>query len=277
MEKGVGIGIVLVLVVTGFFLINNSLFKTSEDSGEGDTDLQKNVGEEIPEDVENSESLSEVYWGYNNIMWVSQGDPPSCPEPLVLQLPVDISLATSILYPGQLRGEDYKPHGGFRFDNSKREDIIVRAPLDGYIFRGSRSLQDGRIQYLFDFVNLCGIWYRFGHLYGLSPKLAAIAETFPGPVEGDSRTTEVEYVQVLEGEIIGKGVGFEGNVFLDFGVYDLRKKNDISKNLEWSDKYGGAQGSYAVCWLDLLPVEDSILVKALPGADGKMGKQSDYC
>jgi len=276
MKKSVGIGILLVLIIAGFFLFNNGLFRTSEDSSES-IGLRESVGEEIPEQVGDNESLLKVSWGYNNIKWVSQGDPPSCPEPLVLQLPVDINLATSILYPGQIRGGDFKPHGGFRFDNSKREDIIVRAPLDGYIFRGGRSLQDGKLQYLFDFVNPCGIMYRFGHLYGLSPKLAAIAVTFPGPVEGDSRTTEIEPVQVLEGEIIGQGVGFEGNVFLDFGVYDLRQKNEASKNSEWSDKYRDSQGSYAVCWLDLLPDEDSAIVKALPGADGKLGKQSEYC
>src|SRR5262245_7815446 len=49
--------------------------------------------------------------------WVPSGEPPPCPSPLVLDTPVDISLVTSVLYPGQPRGTAFKPHGGFRFDN----------------------------------------------------------------------------------------------------------------------------------------------------------------
>lgn len=42
------------------------------------------------------------------------GLPPSkqlteCPDPLILQTPVDINKVTSILYPGQERGGDFKP------------------------------------------------------------------------------------------------------------------------------------------------------------------------
>ena len=234
MKKGVVIGIIvgLVVIVLGFFLFNpNGLFKTSEDSSES-TGFQEGVEEEpVEEDIQEEvieEDKTQVFWEYDD-GWSSQGDPPACPDPLILKSPVDVSLATSILYPGQIRGGAFNPHGGFRFDNSKKEDIIVRAPLDGYIREGSRYLQDGEVQYLFDFVNPCGIWYRFDHLYKLSPKLAAIAETFPEPVEGDSRTTGVQDAEVVEGEIIGEQVGVEGNVFLDFGVYDLRQKNDASK------------------------------------------------
>ena len=271
-----GIVIVLVLVIGGLFVINNSdFFKTYEDSSNSDSIVQENIGEEIPVEVI-EEDKTQVFWEYDD-GWSSQGDPPACPDPLILKSPVDVSLATSILYPGQIRGGAFNPHGGFRFDNSKKEDIIVRAPLDGYIREGSRYLQDGEVQYLFDFVNPCGIWYRFDHLYKLSPKLAAIAETFPEPVEGDSRTTGVQDAEVVEGEIIGEQVGVEGNVFLDFGVYDLRQKNDASKDPSWNPDYSLSQDSYAVCWLDLLPIEDSIIVKALSGADGEMGKQSDYC
>ena len=41
----------------------------------------------------------------------------SCPAPL-LQTPVDLSKVTSILYPGQERGGNYKAHGVFGFDNA---------------------------------------------------------------------------------------------------------------------------------------------------------------
>ena len=56
-----------------------------------------------------------------------------CPEPFVFQLPIDIDKATSVLYPGQVRGEDYKAHGGFRFDGSKNDEIVVKAPYDAYV------------------------------------------------------------------------------------------------------------------------------------------------
>ena len=49
---------------------------------------------------------------------------PSCPTPL-LQTPVDLSKVTSILYPGQERGGNYKAHGGFGFDNATDNLVTV--------------------------------------------------------------------------------------------------------------------------------------------------------
>jgi len=216
------IGLAILVVLAG--CVPEEIVETIEDEPIEEEQVEVEVAEEKIE-----ESKNQVSWRYDN-GWISQGDPPACPDPLILKSPVDVSLATSILYPGQIRGGAFNPHGGFRFDNSKKEDIIVRAPLDGYISEGSRYLQNGKVQYLFDFINPCGILYRFDHLYKLSPKLAAIAETFPEPVEGDSSTTGVQDAEVVEGEIIGEQVGVEGNFFLDFGVYDLRQKNDASKD-----------------------------------------------
>ena len=278
MKKGlIGIIIIIILIAAGIFLFNNSRNKNTSNDDTfnivGDSEQKIPLGHE---EIVKEETKIQVFWEYDN-GWSSQGNPPKCPDPLILKSPVDVSLATSILYPGQIRGGSYNPHGGFRFDNSKKEDIIVRAPLDGYIRQGSRYLQDGEVQYLFDFINSCGIWYRFDHLYKLSPKLAAIAETFPEPVEDDSRTTGVQNAEVVEGEIIGEQVGVEGNVFLDFGVYDLRQKNDASKDPSWNPDYSISQASYAICWLDLLSSKDSTIVKQLPGADSTNGKKSDYC
>ena len=45
---------------------------------------------------------------------MSSGTPPACPQQPMLATPVDLSLATSILYPGQVRGNAFKPHGGLR-------------------------------------------------------------------------------------------------------------------------------------------------------------------
>lgn len=88
-----------------------------------------------------------------------------CPSPFVFRMPVDVRKATSILYPGQVRGGDYKPHGGFRFDNSLPREIVLTAPYDAEVIDGSRYLEGaGEIQYMFDFAHPCGIRYRFDHL-----------------------------------------------------------------------------------------------------------------
>lgn len=223
-----------------------------------------------------------VRWFFVDGIWKYNGNPPPCPEPLVLQTPVDLAQVTAILYPGQYRGDYYKPHGGFRLDGTPNDKVTVRAPMGGYVLQGSRTIDDGEMQYSFDFVNECGIMHRFGHLLILTPKFAEIAETFPLRVE-DTRTTMVNtLIYVSAGEEIATGVGFAktNNVGFDWGVYDLRHENEASKNPEWLQEHGDpgdAFRRYALCWFDLLPPEDATKVRELPGADWKSGKTSDYC
>jgi hypothetical protein len=240
------------------------------------TDAPDDLHNEVPVGSEPKEQTNQISWFFNN-EWLYSGSPPKCPDPLIFQTPVDVNLATSILYPGQYRGNDYKPHGGFRFDSSDNEDIVVRVPIDSYINRGSRYLENGRLQYMFEFINSCGIMYRFDHLYVLSPKLIKAAEKFGEPKEGDSRTTNIEPVPVEAGEVVATAVGVPGNVFVDWGVYDLRQRNKASEEPSWLQEHSGDQAPYAVCWLDIIPAEDSMKVKSLPGADSSNGKQSDYC
>lgn len=222
--------------------------------------------------------LEQITWHYDT-EWRPSSKPPTCPEPLVLQTPVNINLATSILYPGQTRGGHYKAHGGFRFDNSQNNDITVKAPLDGFLVRGSRYKEDREVQYMFDIINPCGIMIRFDHLLVLSPKFAEVAERLPQPKEDDSRTTTINFIPIKAGDVVATAVGFRetGNVGVDFGVYDLRQKNKASKNQEWLSQHQGEQAPYALCWLDLLFQEDSAKAKSLPGGDYISGKESDYC
>ena len=188
-----------------------------------------------------------------------------CPEPLVLQLPVDIDKVTGMLYPGQERGGHFKYHGGFRFDNSKTDEIEVRAPMDAFITDAVRYIEQGNVQYMFDFQNDCGIRYRFDHLFVLSPKLAEIAEKLPEPKVDDSRTTRInEEVKVTQGEVIATAVGHPNNVFVDLGVYDTRKSGPLQSFQE-----------NAVCWLDLLEDSISTHLKTLPA--GTEGKTSTIC
>jgi hypothetical protein len=219
-----------------------------------------------------------IVWDYLDGKWVSSGTPPECPA-LVFSSPVDIGKATSILYPGQRRGE-YKPHGGFRFDNQNTNAIDVRAPFDGYVWRGARYLEGGQVQYSIDIVNGCGIMHRFDHLLELSPEFKKLAEKLPEPKEADSRTTVLEpFLYVKKGDLIATKVGKGGNVGMDWGVYDLRKENAASKAASYRQEFQtlGWSAFHALCWLNYLPEQEKSVATSLPGGDGVSGKKSDYC
>ena len=199
-----------------------------------------------------------------------------CPTPL-LQTPVDLSKVTSILYPGQERGGNYKAHGGFGFDNATDNLVTVKIPLNGKISRVVRYREMGEIQYLFEFDGNCGVSFRFDHLRKLTPKFEVVVNAFP--IKEDTRTDPVNPpVAVTVGEVIATEVGFLNNVSVDFGVYDMRQKNEASKDPVWASAHSQYPAdSYGICWLNSLPQADSAVVKLLPSRDGKNGKTSDYC
>lgn len=232
--------------------------------------------------VQNSQTgkAEKVTWSRTNDGWKVSGTPPACPEPL-MKLPTDISQATAILYPGQPRNNDFKPHGGFVFGNHKDNKVTVTAPLDAQLAYGVRYIEIGEVQYMFDFINPCGYAYRFDHLKTLDPKLQAIANTLPEPKEGDSRTQGISQdIQFKVGDIIATEVGFSKErliVGFDWGVYDMRSKNESSKDPAWAAAHDFTNAQHAVCWFDLLNAEDEAKVRALPAGDGRSGKSSDYC
>lgn len=211
----------------------------------------------------------------------------TCPSPFTFKIPVDTDKVTSVLYPGQYRGGDYKAHGGFRFDRSRPDEIQVIAPYDAEVIAGARYPVNNEIQYTFDFAHPCGIRYRFGHLLTLAPKFQEIADKFPLPREPDSRTTQVyPPIKVKQGEIIATAVGLTHggptalkglNTFVDWGVYDYRQKNESSKDPVWAAKHPYEIEYYAVCWFDWIPAEDRAVVLSLPSSDYQSGKSSDYC
>ena len=201
----------------------------------------------------------------------------ACPTPL-LQTPVDLSRVTSILYPGQERGGNYKAHGGFGFDNATDNLVTVKIPLSGKITRVVRYRELGEVQYLFEFEGNCGVSFRFDHLRKLTAKFEAVVNAFP--IKEDTRTDLVNPpVAVTVGEVIATEVGFLNNVSVDFGVYDMRQKNEASKNPAWASAHSQFPAdSYGICWFDSLPQADSVAVKLLPSRDGTHnGKTSDYC
>lgn len=207
----------------------------------------------------------------------------NCPDP-ILQSPVDITKVTSVLYPGQTRGGNYKPHGGFRLDNATSNTVEVKAAMDAKLVAGSRYVEQGEQQILLDFQSDCGVKYRFDHLLTLSPKIQAEVDKLPAAKPDDSRTTNFNnQISVKAGDVIATAIGFEKtrNVAFDFGVYDTRQPNSASKKAEYkaahADLENNEQLKYAVCWLDLLSDSESRTLKALPAGDQSSGKTSDYC
>lgn len=232
----------------------------------------------------NNKDISWVF-DFNTKAWQVSGNPPECPDPLELPSPVDANLASGILYPGQERGNDYKPHGGFRFDNRDTNEIEVRAIMDGVILKASRYLEDGEEQILFFYVSDCGFMVMHDHLLTLSSKLKTVLDKVPLGKEGDSRTTNIApKVYIKKGEVLATEVGlrnFKGqkNIGIDFGLYDLRKTNGVVYDSSFRTRFPmiDEYGTHAVCWLDYLEQPDKGRVKSLPGVDGKSGTSSDYC
>lgn len=228
-------------------------------------------------------SSQSLVWQLGDNGWQAASTPPSCPDPFTFKTPADMTKVTGVLYPGQTRGGNYKPHGGLRFDTSQNNAISVAAPSDAYVVKGARFLVSGEIQYTFDFIHPCGIMYRLGHLLVLSPAFQAIADTFPTATEGDSRVTTLEQpVAISAGDIIATSVGVTKggvNTFFDWGVYDLRANNATSSDATWAAQHQNDKelAYHAVCWFDWLSASDEATIRSLPAGDPTSGKKSDYC
>ncbi|MEK7184486.1 MAG: hypothetical protein AAB701_03155 [Patescibacteria group bacterium] len=272
-------------VVVGGGLIAWNMMRPARDTMPAQSNDQQMTNP--PPAITNSQTSTqpitqELLWQQSEGGWQSMGTPPACPTQPMMAAPADLSLATEVLYPGQTRGGNYKPHGGLRFDNSTNDDIAVTAPADGYLLRGSRYLEMGEVQYSFDIMHNCGVMYRFDHLRELSAKMQAIADTFPAAVDDDSQTHSINPpVSVTKSETLATSVGFikNKNVSLDWGVYDFRSENEASaaaafKTAHTQDK---ELSWHAVCWFDWLPAGDALTVRGLPAGDAVSGKTSDYC
>lgn len=239
---------------------------------------------------DNSSSTSQngqqayVEWSFDGTTWKPIGSAPACEEPLVIGAPIDVNLATSVLYPGQNRGGDFKPHGGIGIDDASSNKVDVYTLMDGYLYQGSRYIEGGVVQYMFDFINPCGIRFRYDHLATLSDTFMQYADQFPAPKLDDSRTTPLSNpVFVKEGTLVATAIGSADplNVFFDVGVYDLRQPNAASKTSIYKtdskrieDK---EQSFFSVCWFDLLVEPAKTTVKNLPARGGDKENNSDYC
>ena len=277
--------VILVLVISAFFAQKE--FVSREDAGKMEENVSTGSFEEITgqekeirEDEISDEGVTWIFY-QDSSQWSFAGKPPACSEPWVFPSPADIKSASSILYPGQVRGGDYKPHGGIRFDNLENNEVDVYAPMDGNLFMAARHLESEEVQYSLYFTNDCGIMYKLDHLRELTGKFNDIMEKIPMKGSGDTRTTQiVPSVFVGNGEHIATKIGFEANknIFLDFGVYDLRKTNGVVYGEEFRAQFQNIDqfGTHALCWLDYLEEKDRSIAKSLPGGDGKKRKTSDY-
>lgn len=268
------LGAVALVVVAGFYIL-------SQTSTTDTTAKKVDTSQATQSSTKANENYSsEVTWQWNGTNWVSNGTAPSCSSPLLTSLPVDINLVTAILYPGQTRGNNYKAHGGFRFGSDNA--ITVTNLMESSVIEGSRYIEGGEVQYMFTFINPCGIAYRFDHLHTLSEKFQKYADQLPEAKVDDSRTTPFNSpVKIAKGELIATKVGFitTKNVSVDFGVYDLRAPNQASKNSSFANTHENFKQFifYGVCWLNEYPTEISAKLKSLPGGDSVNGKTSDYC
>lgn len=272
--KRAGIGVIEIIIIVAVLLLIGGGIWYALGANNKPVETTAPVAEDVKEE--------KLLWQQTETGWQASETPPDCPAQPIMEVPTDINKVTSILYPGQKRGGNYKPHGGFRMDTSANSSITVTAPLDGFLVRGGHYLTNGEIQYTFDVMNNCGVMYRVGHLREIPNTLKKLTETWPAATEGDSRTQKVEpAVFIREGETLATSVGLTKtkNTFFDWGVYDYRSQNEASQ----SPSYQAAHQQdkelswYAVCWFDWVPEADEKIIRALPSGDPASGKTSDYC
>jgi len=257
---------------------SNTVVTTEPKPTQEPHETQQSTSNNDHADTATTGSVSNIRWSFNGTTWSPNGTPPSCSDPFVLQTPVDMSLVTMALWPGQQRGA-YVAHGGFHFDSNEHNDITVRAPIGSHLVQASRYLEGDDEQILLFFSVPCGFFYRFDHVRTVSPKIADALKFIPAPTSGDSRTTFVNPpVWVEQGEVIASSVGIiPSNIFVDFGLYDVRAPNNIMPNPAWANLFAADKefGHYGVCFFDYLPGNDGETMRSLP--TGKEGKTSDFC
>lgn len=234
-----------------------------------------------------------VVWAFDEReqqWYVQSGKAPKCENGAKFEYsPVDFSQVEMILLPGQYRGYNYKPHGGFGLAAATAGQTEVKMPIGGTIIGLTRYIEgpDNALQYLVTFVNDCGLEIKFDHLAVLSPRLQAIAETRPPAKQDDTRSdpnNKPKPELFKAGEVIATTVGHPNiqNFGFDFGITDYRKRNQISENPEWTALHEVYTASewYGVCWFDKLPGDDAEKAKGLSEKvvnPAKPNVVSDYC
>lgn len=261
------------LIAAGVWYATHPRQKTENSSG------QNSISKKTDQ-----KSAQYVEWEFDGTSWRAMGEAPVCESPLKLTSPADTSVVTAKLWPGQVRGNDFKAHGGLSVEGATSNKIEITAMRDAYLFRGSRYVEQGETQYMFDFIDPCGVMYRYDHLLTLSKDFAGYADALPPARADDSRTEKISLHPFIKaGTVVASEVGFveTKNVFVDVGVYDLRAPNEVSKTSLYKTDSGRLQDKqqsyYGLCWFDLLPASDKAVIEKLPARDGTSAQNSDYC
>ena len=215
--------------------------------------------------------------------WSSTHEPARCPlmDELFEIFPIDISVLTQFARPGRTGFNEtiYIAHGALRADNTKYDEINVKFPASGFSLhavnrRVETYIQSDEEQIKLEFIHPCGILVRLDHLAQLSPKWLDIVKDVP--VTSDSRLTFVEQnIHLVElGEVLSGGIGHPTNTYLDFGIYDLTRKNNVAKYISenWPNYKGS--GDHGICWSSFFGEETQQILETLPAGSVNT---SDYC
>ena len=235
-----------------------------------------------------STSAPLVRWNTNSEKeWAPSTDPPPC-EPfgeVFSVFPIATNLLTQFARPGRTGYANadgtepiYIAHGALRADNSQYDQINVRFPAKGFsLYAANRRVEEtisNEEQVKLLFHHPCGIQVWIDHLAKPTDKWASVIEDVP--VTTSSRITFMPAGahQVEAGEVLASGIGHDNNTYLDFGVYDLRNKNDVAEMItnEWPDYR--STGDYAICWSTFFGPDTQQLLEALPAG---AVDTSDYC
>jgi len=188
-RKAMLVAAALNLVLLGFFALQIFVLGNSQRSA-------SQANQSMPQT--NRSSPSDPGWQLTGDGWQPTRKSPPCPEPLVLEPPADLDSVSSILYPGQPRGPEFKAHGGFRYTPAAKSKE-VRIPFDAQVVRGSRLVIQNEVQYAFEFIAPCGIQYHFGHLRTLTPKFQAIIDNLGANDERSPYASLTKLVEVQTG------------------------------------------------------------------------------
>ena len=225
--------------------------------------------------------------------WSPSSTPPKCGplEDMFNVFPLDIAVVDVFTPPGLPGGNGsyYVSHGHVRSQNTPHNQIDVKFPAEGFsLYAVNRRLEDYYIeeketdtikhivddeeQVKLEFHHPCGIKIMIDHIAQINDRWSEIIKNVP-VLLNDSRVTFMPDGQyfVESGEVLGYAIGHATNTYLDFGVYDLRSKNDSAEMLarDWPEYASTA--SHAICWTDLFGAETQKLL------EGKAVSSSDFC
>jgi len=209
--------------------------------------------------------------------WAPSSTPPDCGplEDIFGFFPIDVNVVDEFTPPGRAGGNGgyYVSHGHLRSQKTPYNQIDVKFPAKGFsLYAVSRRVEDYYIetkhivddeeQVKLEFHHPCGIKIMVDHLAQVTDRWAEIIKTVP-VLKNDSRVTFMPSGRyfVDPGEVLAHAIGHATNTYLDFGVYDLRNKNDLAEMIarDWPEYVSGA--SHAICWTGLFGPETRKLLR----------------